>query len=148
MMKNYFGRLTAKLQHFMIGRYGPDRLYKALMWMYLGSLLVTAVIGSFTDRRIYYILSVLCLGIFIFAAVRFFSKNIEKRKAENAKWLKFENAVKKKCRLIKDSWKFRKTHVFRKCPNCRAVLRLKRQKGSHSLICPHCKTKFQIKILF
>lgn len=147
-MKNFFNNLTLKLQHFMVGRYGPDSLYRALMWIYLASLIITAVIGSFTDRRVYYILSVLCLGIFIFAILRFFSKNIEKRRAENAKWLKFENSLKKKFRLLNDSWKFRKTHVFRKCPKCKAVLRLKRQKGSHSLICPHCKEHFKIKILF
>lgn len=147
-MKNFFNNLAIKFQRFMIGRYGPDQLYKGLLWIYLGSVLVTAVIGRFTDRRVYYVLTLLCFGIFIFAMARVFSKNIEKRRAENAKWMKFENSVKKKCRLLKDRWKFRKTHIFKKCPKCGAVLRLKRKKGTHGIICPHCKENFKIKVLF
>lgn len=147
-MKNFFTNLAIKFQRFMVGRYGPDQLYKGLLWIYLAALFITAIIGRFTNRWVYYVLSLLCLGILIFAMVRVFSKNIEKRRAENLKWLKFENAVKKKFRLLKDRWKFRKTHVFRKCPKCKAVLRLKRKKGTHSLVCPHCKESFKIKVLF
>ncbi len=147
-MKNFLNNLALKFQRFMVGRYGPDPLYKGLLWIYLGSLLITAIIGRFTERWVYYLLSLLSLGILIFAMCRVFSKNIEKRRAENAKWLKFENSVKKKFRLLQDKWKFRKTHIFRKCPKCKAVLRLKRKKGTHNVVCPHCKESFKIKVLF
>lgn len=147
-MKNFFNNLAIKFQRFMVGRYGPDQLYKGLLWIYLISLLITAIIGRFTPQWVYYVLSLLSLGIFIFAIMRVFSKNIEKRRAENIKWLKFENAVKKKFRILSDRWKFRKTHIFRKCPKCGAVLRLKRKKGTHNLVCPHCNHSFKVKVLF
>lgn len=147
-MKKFLNNLALKFQRFMVGRYGPDNLYKGLLCIYLISLLLTAIIGRFTPRWVYYALSLLSLSIFIFAMVRVFSKNIEKRRTENMKWLKFENAVKKKFRLIGDRWKFRKTHIFRKCPKCGAVLRLKRKKGTHSLVCPHCSHSFKVKVLF
>ena len=147
-MKKFFNNLAIKFQQFMVGRYGPDQLYKGLLWIYLGTVLISTILGRFIDRRIYIVLSVLCFGIFVFATFRFFSKNIEKRRAENAKWLVFENAVRKQFRLLGDRWKFRKTHIFKKCPKCKAVLRLKRQKGSHGVVCPHCKEKFKITVLF
>lgn len=147
-MKKFFYNLGLKFQQFMVGRYGIDQLYKALMRIYLISILVTAVIGRFTSRTFYYIISFACLGIFIFALCRVFSKNIEKRRKENANWLTFTGKINKHFRILKDKWKFRKTHVFRKCPNCKAILRLKRQKGTHSLVCPHCNQSFKIKVLF
>ncbi|MCD7871711.1 MAG: ZPR1-type zinc finger protein, partial [Clostridiales bacterium] len=83
----------------------------------------------------------------IFAFYRFFSKNLEKRRSENANWLKFTGAIKKEFKLIQNKWKFRKTHIFKKCPNCKTVLRMKRVKGTHSVNCPHCGKKFSFKVL-
>lgn len=146
-MKKFFNDLGVKFQRFMYGRYGIDELYRGLFWIYLLTILVGVILGSTIDRRISSTVSILGLGIIIFAFYRVFSKNYEKRRMENQKWLVFENKLKKEFRLIKDRWKFRKTHIFRKCPNCKAVLRLKKQKGKHNVKCPHCKTNFEVKVL-
>ena len=37
-------------------------------------------------------------------------------------------------------------HVYKKCPNCRAVLRLPRRKGRHTTICPKCKKEFRVYV--
>lgn len=146
-MKNFFNNLGVKFQRFMYGRYGVDELYRGLFWIYLSTILLGVILGSTIDRRISSIVSILGLGIIIFAFYRVFSKNYEKRRMENQKWLVFENKIKKEFRLIKDKWKFRKTHIFRKCPKCKAVLRLKKQKGKHNVKCPHCQTNFEVKVL-
>ncbi len=129
-MKEFFNNLGLKFQRFMYGRYGIDALYRGLFWIYLSTIFIGVILGGAIDKRIYTTISILGLGIIIFAFYRVFSKNIEKRRMENQKWLVFENKIKKEFRLIKDKWKFRKTHVFRKCPKCKAVLRLKKQKGN------------------
>jgi DNA-directed RNA polymerase subunit RPC12/RpoP len=79
---------------------------------------------------------------------RAFSKNVAKRRIENNKYLKIANKVKGYFKLLSNRWKFRKTHVFKKCPKCKSVLRLKKKKGKHTVVCPHCNTKFQVKVKF
>ncbi len=146
-MKNFFKTLGVKFRRFMQGRYGADRLYRVLSWFYLILLLITAAVSRAADEWIYYTIFAIALAVFIFSLYRVFSKNIEKRRAENEKWLTFENGFKKRFRILKDRWKFRKTHIFRKCPKCKSVLRLKKIKGSHTVVCPHCKNTFNVKSL-
>ena len=93
-------------------------------------------------------LSVIGWVVIIYAFYRFFSKNIEKRRAENAKWLKMTGGIRKKFKLLGNRIKFRKTHVFRTCPGCKAVLRMKKEKGKHEVTCPHCGTKFKFSVRF
>lgn len=146
-MKKFLSNAAIKFQRFMYGRYGIDQLYRGLLWIYFAILIISAILGRAVDYRIYTILSVAGLAIVVFAFFRVFSKNIQKRRSENAKWLVFENMVKKQFRLLRDRWKFRKTHIFRKCPKCKAILRLKKIKGSHNVTCPHCRENFKIKVL-
>lgn len=129
----------------MQGRYGVDRLHRVLSWVYFAILIVSIFIARSVDIKIYYTVLLAGLAVLIFSFYRVFSKNIEKRRKENEKWLAFENKIKKRFRIQRDRWKFRKTHVFKKCPKCKAVLRLKRIKGTHSVTCPHCNETFKIK---
>lgn len=146
-MKSFLNNLAIKFQRFMYGRYGTDRLYRALIWFYLADILLAVILGRAVDSIFYTIFSVIGWAIFIFAFYRVFSKKTEQRRKENANWLKIENAFKKKFNLLKNRWKFRKTHVFRTCPGCKAVLRMKRVKGKHRAKCPHCGTEFEFKTL-
>lgn len=147
-MKNFLNNLGVKFQRFMYGRYGIDELYRALIWIYLAAALLSLIIGRLTNSIVYTVLSVLSALIFIFALFRVFSKNTQKRRAENLKWITLTGRVKKQFQLIKNRWKFRKTHIFRKCPGCKSVLRMKRVKGKHKATCPHCKTSFNFRVLF
>ena len=144
-MKRFFNNLAINFQRFMQGRYGVDRLHRVLSWVYLAILIVSIFLSRNVDIKIYYAVLLAGLAVLIFAFFRVFSKNIEKRRKENERWLAFENKIKKQFRIFRDRWKFRKTHVFKKCPKCKAVLRLKRIKGTHTVTCPHCKETFKIK---
>ena len=48
-------------------------------------------------------------------------------------------------KLQKNKFKDRKTHVYRKCPKCKAVLRLPKAKGKHTVVCPRCKNRFEVR---
>ena len=147
-MKNFFYNLGTKFQKFMYGRYGIDRLYNILLFAYLIILITALVIGRAVDSRLYSVISLAGLLLILFAFYRVFSKNIEKRRKENAKWMRFENKVKKHFRLLSQKWKCRKTHIFRKCPKCKSDLRLKKIKIKHRVSCPHCNENFEIRVLF
>ncbi len=48
---------------------------------------------------------------------------------------------KKKVKLKTD-----KDHCFRICPECAANIRLPKKKGKHTVVCPRCKCRFEVKI--
>ena len=127
-MKKFFTDLAVKFQRFMYGRYGIDQLYRALLWFYLAAIILAMILGRAVDGIFYIIFSAVAWGLFIFAFLRVFSKKTENRRKENENWLKFAGIFKKKFKDLGNRWKFRKTHVFRTCPQCKAVLRMKRVK--------------------
>ena len=147
-MKKFFTDLAVKFQRFMYGRYGIDQLYRALLWFYLAAIVLSMILGRAVDGIFYIIFSAVAWGLFIFAFLRVFSKKTENRRKENENWLKFAGIFKKKFKDLGNRWKFRKTHVFRTCPQCKAVLRMKRVKGKHAVVCPHCSKKFEFRVLF
>ncbi|MDE6863866.1 MAG: hypothetical protein K2J41_05720 [Eubacterium sp.] len=142
-MKNFFSNLGYKIQRFMIGRYGADQLWRALMIFYLLSIVITNIAYRFS-KIAYYSLFVLSLAIIIFAVFRVFSKNIEARRKENQEWLKITGGIRQKFIFAKERNKQRKTHKFVKCKQCKRVLRLPKNKGKLNVSCPHCKNQFVV----
>ena len=140
-MKNFFRKLAYKTQKFMIGRYGIDQLWRALLIFYLISIVITNIVYRFS-KVAYIALSICSLVIIAFAIFRVFSKNIEMRRNENMNWLKFTNKIKLNFKLQKDKWSQRKTHRFVKCTKCKKVLRLPKHKGKINVDCPHCHNNF------
>lgn len=147
-MKKFFYKLSASFARFMQGRNGSDRLSRDMLWFYLAAVLLGIIFGrAFHSKILYYGFYILSLAIVVFDFYRIFSKKLDARRKENARWLSFINAVKKKFRLTRDRFKFRKTHIFRHCPKCKSVLRLKKVKGRHAVSCPHCGEKFNVRVV-
>lgn len=142
-MKNFFSNLGYKIQRFMVGRYGADQLWRALIIFYLIAILITNIVYRFS-KIAYYSLSVLSLTIIIFAVFRVFSKNIEARRKENQEWLKITGGIRQKFLFAKERSKQRKTHKFVKCKKCKKILRLPKNKGKLNVSCPHCKNQFVV----
>lgn len=132
-------KLKEKFIKFMYGRYGADELYRFLTVVFYILFIINLFLRS-------YILAVAVTAVLIFMTYRVFSKEIAKRRAENEKYLalkrRFDNYVK----LQKNKWRDRKTHVYKKCPHCGAVLRFPKNKGKHSASCPSCKGEFSVKV--
>ena len=124
---------------FMAGRYGVDRLYYFLLA--ICSILI--VINLFANS---FIISLIETALFIYALFRVMSKNVYKRQLENEKFMKLLEKPKSFINLQKCKKRDKKTHVYKKCPSCKNNLRLPREKGEHTVVCPCCKNRFNVKI--
>ena len=140
-MNNYGRRpsLRERLARFMAGRYGIDRLYYFIIAIYFILTVTNVFIKSVT---IFVIETVLLF----YAIYRIMSRNIYKRQQENEKFIRIFEKPKKFINLQKCKKRDRKTHVYKKCPSCRNNLRLPREKGKHTVVCPCCKHRFDVKI--
>lgn len=131
--------IRERIANFMIGRYGIDRLYYFL----LGICFVLIIINIFINS---YIISLIESGLFVYAIFRVMSRNVYKRQQENEKFNQIAEKIKKFIKFQKCKWRDRKTHVYKKCPACKNNLRLPREKGEHTVVCPCCKNRFNVKI--
>lgn len=133
------------MYRLMYGRYGTDTLNKVLLGCYVAVVLIYSIVSLFipsTATKTNGILTlcyVLLTGVLIaLIFFRMFSRNILKRRRENERFCGF-------FKLLRNRFRDRKTHVYRKCPKCHAVLRLPKAKGKHSVVCPRCRERFQVK---
>lgn len=140
-MNNYNGRPSFKerLARFMMGRYGIDRLYYFLMAV----CFILIVINIFVSSIWISLIETLLIG---YAIYRVMSKNIYKRQQENEKFTKIADKPKKFLNLQKCKKRDKATHVYKKCPSCKSNLRLPKEKGEHTVVCPCCKHRFSVKI--
>lgn len=144
-MNNYDRRPSFKerVAAFMMGRHGADELYFFIIS--LGFILM--IINIFVTHSIVsYVMTAVEFALLGFATFRIFSKSIYKRQQENQRFLKLIEKPKKHINLQKCKIRDRKTHVYRKCPSCKNNLRLPKQKGKHTVVCPCCKNRFDVRI--
>ena len=133
------GKFKNKLYRFMYGRYGYDTLGKTLLWTYTSLLILYVILSIFIESPwFYFIYLSLTMALVFYTFFRTMSRNITKRRRENEKFCNF-------FKLRRNKFRDRKTHVYRKCPTCKAVLRLPKAKGKHSVLCPKCKNRFSVK---
>lgn len=125
------------LQRFMYGRYGNDPLNLFLMGLYL----VLYLVFSFVRVQILYWIT---MALILFALFRSLSKNLPKRREENAKFMQLAGPVIKWYRL-KRTVRKDKEHRYFKCPNCGQQLRVPRGKGKITVTCRGCGASFQEK---
>jgi len=125
----------------MYGRYGLDELSK-----FLSTLSLLVLIASlFLTQTVKTVVFAAAVALLVYAYFRIFSKNYEKRRAENKVFLERRQRVTEKFRLRRDMWKQRKEFKFFKCPSCKAVLRVPRGKGKIRVVCKKCGTAFERK---
>lgn len=134
-----------KLARFFYGRYGTDGLYYVLMIFYFVLWTVLIFIDPLPVRIVIYSLQALILFWMFF---RVFSRNTYKRRRENDAFFGFFRRIKNFFVLTKNKIRDAKTHRYRKCTHCKAVLRLPKRKGEHPVICPRCKKRFIAKVRF
>jgi len=125
------------IQRFMYGRYGSDQLNLFLIAVYF----VLSLLAALTDTPG---LSLVGDVAAILALFRVFSKNISKRRDENARFLRKINPLLRWLRLQQTIRKDR-DHRYFKCPNCSQYLRVPRGKGKITVTCRSCGASFQEK---
>jgi hypothetical protein len=124
-----------KLQRWMYGRYGQDELSKALNWMAVILLIVSAFVNSW----ILYLLGIVSCGWSIF---RTLSRNISKRQMERMSYLRITDKYRRKVIITKRRITDRKTYVYYQCPTCKTYNRVPKGHGRIEITCPKCRTKF------
>lgn len=123
------------LRRFMNGRYGNDQLNQFCMW----SNLVLLLLWTVTRFRP---IAIVILFVIVFCYYRMFSRDIQRRYAENQRFLRWWMPVRKR---FTDAWarfRDRKVHRYYKCPACRSYLRVPRGRGKINIKCPKCGRKF------
>lgn len=125
------------MQRFMYGRYGGDQLSVFLLFLYLLLYVLSVLLHST-------ILSALSMILALWCVFRMFSKRLDKRRAENAKFLVVAGPairwVKLRRTIRRD-----KEHRYFKCPNCGQQLRVPRGKGKITVNCRNCGVSFEEK---
>ena len=139
--RNYRPRVPfrQRLLQFMSGRNGSDTLGNFMMIVALVLMLINLFVGSF-------LIGVSALGALIYSYFRMLSRNVYRRRTENAAFCRLWGRIKKWFSLQRNKWRDRKTHIYRKCPQCKNRLRLPKVKGEHTVCCPCCKHRFGVKV--
>ena len=122
----------------MQGRHGADNLG---MFTLLSGLIIS-LLGSFTRIGL---LSIIGLALYIITLFRMFSRNHEKRMAENRKYIELTSNWKTKVRQFSKRMKNRRDYKYFKCPECKVLLRTKRVSGEKDITCVRCGHQFKEK---
>ena len=123
----------------MYGRYGSDTLAQVMLYVCLVWMIVANIVALFVESiwfSVAYYLITTAMIVWMF--YRMFSRNIAARRRENERFCGF-------FKLRRNKFRDRKTHVYRKCHACGAVLRLPKAKGKHFVVCPRCNKRFEVK---
>ncbi len=130
MLMNYLRKL-------MYGRYGSDHLSFFLLILYL-VLIVAANLPHMGW------LSWLALAVLAWDLFRMFSRRIDRRRAENARFLELVGPVIRWFRMRRTIHRDKEHRYFR-CPNCGQYLRVPRGKGKINVTCRNCGASFEEK---
>ena len=139
----FFQRMRAGLARFMYGRNGVDQLGLTVVWTCLILDLLSMLISGRSPMAgtiLYWIAMV----SWVYALFRIFSKNLYKRRSENAKftgWLW-------KMKSARSGAKARhadKDHKYFTCKQCKTICRVPVGKGNIIITCPKCGAQIKAK---
>lgn len=137
-MRNFFYRISSAAARFMYGRNGSDQLNLALAAVYAAVLVLQMLLGRIYAARLFLEAAGLALaGLVLF---RFFSKNLSRRQAENAKFLGWWYPVKNRLDGARQRGRD-KEHKYFTCKNCKTICRVPAGKGKIEITCPKCGGK-------
>lgn len=130
-----------KFNKFMQGRYGVDEFSRVTMGIALVLIILTMFV-SMVNRSLGSVLDFLGIAAIVYAYFRIFSRNIQKRYAENQKYLQMTSKLRLRFNKEKNLMQQRKTHHIYSCPGCGQKIRIPKGKGKIEIECPKCHTKF------
>lgn len=134
----FWQKIRQSLASFMLGRHGTDNLVMFTLFTGLGCSLLGSILGVG-------LLSFIGLVLYILTLFRMFSRNNEKRNAENRRYLELTSGWKTKIRQFFKRIKNSRDYKFFRCPNCKILLRSKRGSGEKEITCVRCGFQFKKK---
>ena len=126
------------LRRMMYGRYGVDQLNYALMGLYVVLYFLSIL---FHHSRLLSLLSTLCIVLTFY---RMLSRQLDRRRAENARFLEAAAPLLRRYNACKSRRRDR-DHAYFRCPNCGQQLRVPKGKGKISITCRSCGVSFEAK---
>ena len=133
-----FQKIRAGLQKIMAGRRGADELSLALL---IVGVVLSMLSGIFRLPLLHW----LSLAIYIYALYRMLSRDLEKRYAENAAFLKLWRGKSSAVKQFVNRMKNMKKYKYFKCPECKSRIRLPRGVGEVTVTCGKCHHAFKQK---
>ncbi len=125
------------IARFMAGRYGMDQLNVALMVLYVALYIVYLFTG-------WAVLDIIVLALLVVTLFRMLSRGVDRRRAENAKFLQIVRPIRRKFQSARTRMQD-KDHRYFKCPNCGQQMRVPRGKGRITVHCRSCGATFEEK---
>lgn len=122
------------IQRFLYGRYGMDRLGRALLYTGL-TLLVLAVLTDSAG------VNSLALVIYAVGLFRMLSRNYAARRRENDWYCRRSEPAARRLRLWRNMLRDKEHRYFR-CPGCKKYLRVPKGKGRIAITCRSCGCNF------
>ena len=137
---NFFQRIGNALSRFMYGRNGVDRLGLTMIW---AALLLDIINMLLREKPVVSGITGLVSGVLLFTALfRMFSRNLEKRRAENTRFMEKVWWPISRRMAGKRQQRMDKEHCYFRCPSCHQQVRVPKGKGHIEIRCPKCGTKF------
>ncbi len=130
-MQGFMERLTGALRRLLYGRNGMDALAIALFVLGLVLFVVAQFVWSAALYALYFALVAL-------AFFRILSRNVAKRRQENAKFLALMRKPAAWVRLRRRMFAERGQYAYFKCPQCKQMLRVPRGAGKIAATCKSC----------
>ncbi len=134
-----FYRLRNTIARFMTGRYGNDQLGNFL----IGTYFVLWLVGLWLRGIPALVLETVTMAIIVYTLWRMLSRNIPRRQAENAWFLRRWRPCGAFLRRQRDRVRDYRRYRYRRCPGCSAYLRLPILRGRRTVTCSRCHTKFK-----
>lgn len=138
-------KLSQLMQRLLAGRYGSDRLGRFLTESSIASLLLSFLSRRWGRGRLSSLFSTVGVLLLILCYYRMFSRDREKREAENRRYLEKEWAVRDWLSFRKDRYDQRKEYAFFTCPGCKQIIRVPKNKGRIRITCRRCGYSFEKK---
>ena len=135
---DFMQRIRAFFAKLTYGAYGSDQLGKVTLYASLALLFLSFALGS---TLCWY----LSIAGYVWTIFRMFSRNREKRAAENALYLQKTEKLRTELRQARVRFRNRKQYKYFKCPQCGTRMRLTRGCGEKNVCCPKCKNTFKMK---
>ena len=119
----------------MVGRNGIDQLGIAAV--------LTAVLLNLIGRNFgLTLIGILAFIVLACAVFRILSRNIDKRREENMRFVRIWNDIKEWYSRLRAGHAQAKAYKFFKCPGCKNRLRVPKGKGKMNITCPKCGQRF------
>lgn len=140
-MSNFVYKIRCALARFMYGRNGVDQLGRMMLY----GILMLCVVRMFAQRVrvVAGILSFVETVLWVLLLCRMFSKNLDKRRAENVKFMAWWEPKRNELREAKMR-RADTAHKYVRC-SCGTYCRVPRNVGKVELTCPKCGAKHVVK---